>query len=492
MTDTSLYADMAKRSGGDIYVGVVGPVRTGKSTFIGRFMDALVLPNIADEAERARAVDELPQSAAGKTVMTTEPKFIPGEAVGLTLDGGIRFRVKMVDCVGYVVPGAMGLIEDGAPRMVKTPWAEEPMPFETAAEIGTRKVIADHATIGVVVTTDGSIGELPRENYESAEARVVAELKERGKPFVVVLNVRDPASDEARALAVQMEDRYGVPVAVVNCLDLDESDVRKILELVLHEFPVRELRFAIPAWFGALDEAHPLRGELLEELRTRAGGIRKVGEVRGAFDNLTEDEYHTLVTVDDIDLATGTAKLAVTVPDEAFLRILGEKTGFSVSDEGELMALLADLAAVKRQYDKIAPALAQVEATGYGIVTPSVEDMELREPEIVHRDGGYGVKLRAKAPSIHMIRADIETEVAPVVGSERQSEDVVKYLLKGFEENPQSLWESNIFGTSLHDLMNEGLNAKLAHMPADARVKLADTLRKIINEGSNGLICILL
>ncbi len=492
MTQTTLYNDIARRSGGAIYIGVVGPVRTGKSTFIKRFMDTLVLPNMADDYAKERANDELPQSAAGRTVMTTEPKFIPNEAVELRLDGKASFRVKMIDCVGYVVPGAMGLTENEEPRMVMTPWSEEPMPFERAAETGTRKVIKEHSTIGILVTTDGTIGELPRENYTAAEERVVAELKEQNKPFVIVLNSAEPSNEKSIELAVSLEDKYGVPVALVSCMALDEQDIRKILELVLWEFPIKELRFDVPGWLGTLEDGHPLKKGLLDEITARAKSIRKVGEVRRAFSDITEDEYHTEISLAEMDLATGSALLGIRVPEDTFYRIIGDKTGFAVTGEESLIGLLTELAAVKKEYDKIAPALRQVEESGYGIVTPSVEDLQLTEPEIVKQPGGYGVRLRASAPSIHMIRANIETEVNPVVGSEKQSEDVVKFLLKGFEENPASIWESNIFGTSLYTLMNEGLNAKLAHMPYDARMKLTDTLQKIINDGSNGLICILL
>ena len=491
MTQTSIYSDIAERTGGDIYIGVVGPVRTGKSTFIKRFMDTLVLPGIEDEYSRDRARDELPQSAAGKTVMTTEPKFIPNEAVELHL-GNASFRVKMIDCVGYIVPGALGHTENDAPRMVMTPWSDEPMPFETAAEIGTRKVINEHSTIGILVSTDGSIGELPRESFAETEKRVVNELKAQNKPFVIVLNSATPSSAESLDLAQSLEDEYGIPVALVSCPELDENDIRKILELVLLEFPIKELRFELPKWMTCLDASHPLKEELFSEIAALSEKISKVGEIGKSFAKFGETDYGSSINLAEIDLSNGRAILDVKIPESSFYKIVYDRTGFEIDSEEALMSVLTELSDIKKSYEKFAQAIKQVTETGYGIVTPSVDDLTLEEPEIVKQPGGYGVRLKASAPSIHMIKADIQTEVSPIVGSEKQSEDVVKFLLKEFEENPASIWESNMFGKSLHELVNEGLNAKLAHMPEDARMKLADTLQKIINDGSNGLICILL
>ena len=491
MTQTSIYSDIAERTGGDIYIGVVGPVRTGKSTFIKRFMDTLVLPGIEDEYSRDRARDELPQSAAGKTVMTTEPKFIPNEAVELHL-GNASFRVKMIDCVGYIVPGALGHTENDAPRMVMTPWSDEPMPFETAAEIGTRKVINEHSTIGILVSTDGSIGELPRESFAETEKRVVNELKAQNKPFVIVLNSATPSSAESLDLAQSLEDEYGIPVALVSCPELDENDIRKILELVLLEFPIKELRFELPKWMTCLDASHPLKEELFSEIAALSEKISKVGEIGKSFAKFGETDYGSSINLAEIDLSNGRAILDVKIPESSFYKIVYDRTGFEIDSEEALMSVLTELSDIKKSYEKFAQAIKQVTETGYGIVTPSVDDLTLEEPEIVKQPGGYGVRLKASAPSIHMIKADIQTEVSPIVGSEKQSEDVVKFLLKEFEENPASIWESNMFGKSLHELVNEGLNDKLAHMPEDARMKLADTLQKIINDGSNGLICILL
>ena len=492
MPEYSIYKDIAERTGGDIYVGVVGPVRSGKSTFIKRFMEAVVLPNIGTGYSRDRARDELPQSAAGKTVMTTEPKFIPEEAVPVTLDGNAELRVRMIDCVGYLVPEAMGTLENGQPRMVRTPWQEEPMPFAEAAEMGTKKVITEHSTIGMVVTTDGTIGEIPRASYTEAEERIVRELKEIGKPFAVVLNSADPAGEQAHALAHELEEQYGVPVALVNCLELDAEDIRQILGLVLEEFPVCEVTVRLPEWTTALPASHRIRTSLGNSLGTCAGNVTKMGDVAGAYEALAENEYVGNVRVDRLDMGTGRAELSLAMRDGLYYEVISEMTGLEIDGECALIGKLRELAETKRQYDRIAEALEQVNSDGYGIVMPQVADLRLEEPKIVRQAGGYGVRLRAAAQSIHMIRANIETEISPMVGTEQQSEDMVKYLLKEFESDPQSIWKSNMFGKSLYELVNEGLHTKLAHMPEESRKKLSETLERIINEGSNGLICILL
>lgn len=493
MTNVSdIYKDIADRTNGDIYIGVVGPVRTGKSTFIKKFMDELVIPNIQDENSKIRATDELPQSAAGRTVMTTEPKFIPNEAVNITLSGNVKMRVKMIDCVGYVVDGAMGLEEDDRPRMVMTPWSQEPMPFEKAAQIGTRKVICEHSTIGILVTTDASIGEIEREKFEPVEKQVVQELKEQNKPFVIVLNSATPQNIETIELANSMEKEYGVPVALVNCLELDVSDIKKILEMCLFEFPVCEIRVKMPSWISALDNEHILKSRIFEGVSEKARTVSKISDINESFQDVTEEDFGTSLVVDSIDLAKGRANIELIAPDELFYRILGDETGFEIDGKESLIKIMSELSVSKRKYDKFQEALKQVEETGYGIVTPSVEDLTLEEPEIVKQAGGYGVKLRASAPSIHMMKANVKAEVSPIVGSEKQSEDMVKFLLKEFEQDPTKIWESNMFGKTLHELVNEGLNSKLSHMPYEAQMKLCDTLGKIINDGSNGLICILL
>ena len=492
MAEHSIYKDIAERTGGDIYLGVVGPVRTGKSTFIKRFMEALVLPNIAEGYSRERARDEMPQSAAGKTVMTTEPKFIPDEAVKITIDGCSNLKVKMVDCVGYIVPEALGTIEDGQPRMVRTPWREEPMPFVEAAEMGTHKVISEHATIGMLITTDGTIGDISRQSYVEAEERIVNELKELGKPFAMILNSAHPESESSVALAYELEAKYEIPVALVSCIDLDAEDIRHILELVLHEFPVSEIKISLPEWTTALDDGHEIKKSILSDIKKCADKINKAGDIKDSFAPLSENEYIKSVVIDEIDLGTGTAHISATMKDGLYYNVISELTGFEIGGEEELITLLKDLAKIKARYDKIEEALDEAEDSGYGIVMPDVNELRLADPEIVKQPGGYGVRLRASAQSIHMIRANIETEINPIVGTEQQSEDLVKYMLNEFEEDPHRIWDSNMFGKSLYELVNEGIHSKLEHMPEASRTKLSETLERIINDGANGLICLLL
>ena len=492
MEAQSIYKDIAKRCGGDIYIGVVGPVRTGKSTFIKRFMETLVIPNIQSEFARERATDELPQSAAGRTIMTTEPKFIPEEAVKITLADNASLNVRMIDCVGYIVPSSLGYIENEQPRMVVTPWFDKEIPFNLAAEIGTQKVINEHSTIGLVVTTDGSISDIPRAEYEEAEARVVSELKQIDKPFVVLLNCANPKAPAAIQLRADLEERYGVPVVAVNCLDLDEADIRLILSDVLFQFPVREVALTLPGWVTALEADHWLKTALYDAIRTAASEVSHIGQLKKQMSTLENCEYINRVLMDAIDLGSGSAAVSIDVANELFYRILGEATGLEIPDESALMPCMIELAAIKKEYDKVKCALDEVAATGYGIVMPSLEELTLEEPEIVKQGGRYGVRLKASAPSIHMMAANITTEVSPIVGSEKQSEELVMYLLKEFEESPQKIWESNIFGKSLHELVNEGLHNKLYRMPSDARMKMQETIERIINEGCTGLICIIL
>ena len=488
----NIYKDIQTRTGGDIYIGVVGPVRTGKSTFIKKFMDTLVIPNIADEYDKKRAKDELPQSASGRQVTTTEPKFIPATAVEVTLDGGASLYVKMVDCVGYMVNGALGTIEDGHERLVMTPWSKEAIPFERAAEIGTEKVIADHSTVGVIVTTDGSFGEIGRENFVESEERVVSELKNLGKPFVIVLNSLDPASEQATALAYELEDKYSAPVALVNCLELDAEDIKSIMELVLLEFPVTEISVRLPSFLTALDGDHPISESVHKTVVACASNIKRTGDIAAALDEAKDGEYIKNISVSKIDLGTGCAEAELELEDGLFYKVLGQMTGYDVADDGALVRLMHELASVKRKYDKVAAAIDDVNRTGYGIVVPDVYDLSLEEPQMVKQSGGYGVKLRASAPSIHMIKADIKTEVSPIVGTEQQSEELVRFLLSEFENNPKKLWDTNIFGKSLYELVSEGIHNKLSHVPDDAREKLAQTLSRVINEGSGGLLCIIL
>lgn len=488
----NIYRDIARRTGGDIYIGVVGPVRTGKSTFIKKFMEKLVIPHIDSEYRKERATDELPQSAAGKTIMTTEPKFIPEEAVGLTLDDNAKLKVRLIDCVGYIVPSSLGYIENEMPRMVRTPWFDEEVPFNMAAEVGTKKVITDHSTIGLVITSDGSIGEIPRDEYEEAENRVIEELNEINKPFVVLLNCRYPNSDRVAALAEDISNRHNVDVIPINCLDLGKNDIKQILEKLLFRFPVRQIDIDMPKWVTMLDANHWLRQDVfahISEAFCEPLIIREIGE---KLPKISESEYVTKCRIYQTDLGMGRAELEISLLPDLFYKVLGETTGLEIDGEAGLMPCMIELAEIKKKYERVKGALEEVEATGYGIVLPTMDELTLDEPEIVKQGGRYGVRLKAAAPSIHMMKANITTEVSPIVGSEKQSEELVMYLLNDFEENPQKLWESNIFGKSLHELVNEGLHNKLYRMPADARVKLQETIERIINEGCNGLICIIL
>lgn len=491
MEGQSIYDTIAERTDGDIYVGVVGPVRTGKSTFIKRFMDTLVLPNMDSAYRRERATDELPQSSAGRTIMTTEPKFIPEQAVNISVDGTANLNVRLIDCVGYIVPSALGYIENDQPRMVKTPWFEEEIPFNMAAEMGTQKVINEHSTIGLVVTTDGSITEIPREEYQEAEERVVEELKQIHKPFIVLMNTVHPASPDVLRLCSEREKKYGVPVCPVNCLDMAEEEIRKILEKILFEFPVKEINVELPRWLTRLDKNHPIRKALFGSIRSAASSTKKVSQVAGMADAVAGCEYVDMARLDGVELGKGSASLNVSIDPGLFYQVIGETTGLEIPDEAALMATMLDLAQIQKRYEKIKNALDEVEATGYGIVMPELEEMTLEEPEIIRQSGRYGIRLRAEAPSIHMLKANITTEVSPIVGSEKQSEELVSYLLREFEESPGKIWESNIFGTSLYGLVNEGLHNKLYRMPGDARIKLKETVERIINEGCNGLICII-
>lgn len=492
MADNNIYQDIAARTGGDIYIGVVGPVRTGKSTFIKKFMETMVLPNIGDALRRERANDELPQSSGGKTIMTTEPKFIPEDAVEISLPSKSKMRVRMIDCVGYIVPSALGYIEGENPRMVKTPWFEDEIPFNMAAEIGTQKVISEHSTIGLVVTTDGSISDIPRSEYAEAEERVINELRALNKPFVVLLNCREPHSVNANMLASKLTDSYAVPVIPVNCLELTHGDISAILSQVLSEFPIKEVKVDLPGWITMLEKGHWLRSGVFGKISELAQNLKRVRDVKEFSECVSVCEHINSSAVESMDLATGSAKITVTLHPNLFFKILEEETGIEVEDEQALMRKMKELADAQSGYKRIQNALDEVEATGYGIVLPGIDDLTLEEPEIMKQGGRYGVRLRASAPSLHIMKADIQTEVAPIVGSESQSEELIKYLLKEFEENPAMIWESNIFGTSLHNLVNEGLHNKLYRMPADARLKLRETLERVINEGCSGLICIIL
>ncbi len=455
-------------------------------------MDLVVLPNIQNTHKRERARDELPQSAAGRTIMTTEPKFVPNEAVEITIGDNLKLKTRLVDCVGYLVNNALGYMENEVPRMVKTPWSDEEMPFEIAAEIGTKKVITEHSTIGILVTTDGSITEIPREDYVEAEERVVKELKELNKPFVIVLNTNNPYSDYTKELSRTLEDKYQVAVIPTDCTNLNMEDVNDIFGKILYEFPVERINLNFPGWVDGLDDEHPLKQELYTNIKEAFKNTNAVKNINVGIEKINSTEIVKQTTIKEINLGNGSVSLEITLQEELFYQVLTEITGVDVQNEADLFSTISNLASVKKEYDKVAVALEEVKQKGYGIVTPTMEELILDEPEMVKQGSRFGVRLRAKAPSIHMIRADIETEVSPIVGSEKQSEELVNYLLSEFENDPIKIWESNIFGKNLHELVNEGLQNKLSRMPEDAQEKLQETLERIINEGSGGLICIIL
>ena len=492
MTNTDLYQDIATRTGGSLFVGVLGPVRTGKSTFIKRFMETCVIPNIDNIYRRERARDELPQSGSGRTIMTAEPKFVPEEAVEVTLDGGATFAVRLIDSVGYMVKGAMGQFEDGAPRMVMTPWMDHEIPMAEAAELGTRKVIQEHSTVGIVITTDGSITDIPREDYLEPEERVITELQELGKPFIVLLNSTEPHSGRAQTISRDIESRFSVRCLPVNCLELTEESITHIIKSLLYEFPLREMRFFLPAWVDALPMSHPIKQAVYGIVRQGGDKMCHIREVEPAVKAMGAEENISLSRVLSMDLGRGVASAELQLPRELFYQTLSTQSGFQVADDGDLMGLLTNLAAVKASYDKVSAALANVYDTGYGIVMPTIDELQLEEPEVMRQGGRYGIKLKASAPSIHMFKVDIESTVSPIVGNEKQSEDMVNYLMDKFSGDPTQIWESNIFGRSFHELVNEDLQAKLYRMPMDARLKFQETLQRIVNEGSGGLICIIL
>ncbi len=492
MEQFNIYKDISERTNGDIYIGVVGPVRTGKSTFIKRFMDLLVIPNIQDENNKERAKDELPQSSAGKTIMTTEPKFIPNNAVEINLDDNTKFNVRMIDCVGYIVPSATGYLDDNQPRMVSTPWFNEKIPFEQAAKIGTKKVITDHSTIGIVVTTDGSITDIPREDYIIAEENVVKELKSLSKPFVILLNTTKPYSQATEELKQELMEKYNAPVIALNIAQLKQDDINIVLEKVLYEFPVKQLNLNLPKWIETLDINHWLKQSIIQDTKKLLSEIDKLHNIKSAISILENNDYIKKAYIDKIELGEGLSNIEIGLDDNLFYKVLSETTNMDINNEYELISTIKLLSESKKEYDKVKYAIEEVKTKGYGIVTPTLEEMILEKPELIKHGSRYGIKIKATAPSFHLIRADIQTEVAPIVGSEEQSKELSNYLLEQLENEKEKIWDYNIFGKSLSDLVNEGLNTKLYRIPEDTQIKFQETLQKIVNENNGGLICILL
>lgn len=488
----NIFRDIAERTGGDVYLGVVGPVRVGKSTFIKRFMDLLVIPNIKNTYDRERAIDELPQSGAGKTIMTTEPKFVPNEAVEIEVKEGLTVAVRLADCVGFAIPGAKGYEDENGPRMVHTPWSDEAMPFQEAAEMGTRKVITDHSTIGLVITTDGSITELPRENYVEAEAKVIEELRALGKPFVVILNTLRPNDVTTIELAQELENNYEVPVIPVDVAQLSQGMIMQILEEALFEFPVSEVNISLPKWIEELTSEHWLRTKFESSVQEIISQVRRLRDIDGALETLSQLDFIGEVVLDSMDMGTGTASIEMTAKDGLFYEVLNEATGLEISGEHDIYRLMKELTFAKAEYDKVAEAMERVRETGYGVVNPIMTEMNLEEPELIKQGGLFGVRLKASAPSLHIIRTDITAEITPLMGTERQCADLARYITEKFQENPSQIWDYDIFGKSLQELVTESIQSKLQTMPENVQDKLKETLRRIVNDGSGGIICIII
>ncbi len=485
----TIYSDIAARTGGNIYIGVVGPVRTGKSTLIKRIMETLVIPNIEDPYRKERARDELPQSGSGKTIMTSEPKFVPEEAVSISPDGVSQLRIRMIDSVGYMVDGAVGAEEDGVPRMVTTPWYDYEIPMTQAAELGTKKVMQEHCSIGLLVTTDGTVTDIPRQDYISAEERAIRDMQQTGKPFLVIINTQSPGGEAARQVKAELTEKYGITPMIADCQSLDLSEIAALLQELLYHFPLQELRVYLPRWMDALEHEHPVKAAVYEALMQRTEEISALAQAEQSLNKLKELEQVLDFTIRNIDLGSGTVSCALTFPETLFYEILSSRAGIPIENEGKLLSLLTELSKIKAEYDKISDALASVKATGYGIVMPNASEMTLQTPEVVRKGGAYGVMLKAGAPSIHMIRVDIDTQISPMVGGEQQSQELISYLT---DEDPDTLWQSNIFGKSVYELIQEGLTAKLIRTPEEVRAKFRDSLTRIVNEGANGLICLIL
>ena len=485
----SIYQDIATRTGGNIYIGVVGPVRTGKSTLIKRIMEKTVIPCIEDPYRAERARDELPQSGSGRTIMTSEPKFVPEEAVEISPDGTAKLRIRMIDSVGYMVTGAVGAEEEGVPRMVTTPWYDHEIPMTEAAELGTKKVMQEHCSIGIVVTTDGTVTDIPRADYIDGERRAIRDMQATGKPFLVIVNSREPMGQAAVAVRNQLREEFGVEAVTADCQALEDEDICQLLKSLLCAFPMEQLQVHLPRWIDALEEDHPVKTALYCALLDTAEQVSSLSHAEEVLSQLQDLEQVTDFSLRSVDLATGTVVCALAFPEALFYEILSARAGMDIKTDGELLRLLTELARIKREYDQIADALASVKATGYGVVMPTAEEMKLETPEIIRKGGAFGVKLKAGAPSIHMVRVDIDTEISPMVGDEKQSRDLITYLTG---EDPEKLWESNIFGKSVYELIRDGLNAKVMGLPEDVRGKFRGTLTRIVNDGANGLICLIL
>ena len=492
MENTSIYQDIAARTGGNIYLGVVGPVRTGKSTFVKRFMEQMVLPSVTDPYRAERARDELPQSGSGRTIMTADPKFVPEEAASLAPDENTRLQVRLIDSVGYMVDGAMGAEEDGQPRMITTPWADTQIPMTEAAELGTKKVMEEHATVGIVVTTDGSITDIPRENYVRAEQRAIRDMAATGKPFVVVVNSTQPEGAAAQALAEEIRQDHGAACVCLDCLHARPDALSGLLRDVLMEFPMAQAAFYLPGWVQTLDPDHPLQRKLYGAMREAVSGMTHLRQAAAAADELSALEEVTQAQLRGIDLGTGTVSVQISLPEALFYETLSHATGVSVESDADLMELLRQMSDIRREYDQLAPALESVRSTGYGIVMPRPDQMQLERPELCKRGGSYGVRMKATAPTIHLLQTDLVTEISPTVGSEEQSESLVSAMQDDFENDPQALWDSNIFGRSVQELIGDGFQSKLNHLPEEARARFRGALTRIVNEGAGGLICIIL
>lgn len=489
---TNIYQNIAERTGGDIYIGVVGPVRTGKSTFVKRLMETLVIPNIDNIYQKERAKDELPQSGSGRTIMTSEPKFVPEDAIKISPDGTAELSVRLIDSVGYMIPGAIGAEEEGRPRMVTTPWFEEEIPMTEAAQIGTKKIMEEHCSVGIVITTDGTIHDIPREDYLEAERLAIQDMISANKPFIVLINSSDPDSHKTRAIEAELNDAYNIQCMRVNCLTMDEQEIKNVLAALLYEFPTGEVCFQIPDWLCALPYEHKLKEELFEKMLKCSEGMGTLRETEQCLLKTLKCDSVESTEVSTINLGNGVIFCKITLFSKLFYNILSEYSGINIQNDSDLITLLSELSRVKKAYDKVDTALQQVHATGYGIVMPTAEEMQLESPEIIRKGSNFGVRLKASAPSIHMMRADIQTEISPMVGDEKQSEELLRYLLQEYEDDTKRLWESNIFGKSVYELVSEGLNSKLKRMPEEAQYKLQSTLSRIINEDSTGLLCIIL